>query len=114
MTNCKTVECGKSRIPKNKRVYAIGDIHGRADLLFKLLDRIDEDATGFVGEVHLVFLGDYIDRGLQSRQVIETLLSERGAKTVRYRKPTFTKNAPLDLREKIRTECDAVLEALAD
>ncbi len=58
-------------------IYAIGDIHGRADLLLKLLDRIDEDATGFVGEVHLVFLGDYIDRGLQSRQVIETLLSER-------------------------------------
>lgn len=45
---------------------------------------------------------------------VEVLLNERGAKTVRYRKPTFTKNAPLDLREKIRTECDAVLEALAD
>ena len=45
---------------------------------------------------------------------VETLLIERGAKTERYRKPTFTKNAPIDLREKLRTECDAVLEALAD
>lgn len=58
-------------------VYAIGDIHGRADLLANLLDRIDQDATGFMGEVHIVFLGDYIDRGFQSRQVVEILLSER-------------------------------------
>lgn len=58
-------------------VYAIGDIHGRADLLVNLLDRIDQDATGFLGKVHLVFLGDYIDRGFQSRQVIEILLSDR-------------------------------------
>lgn len=58
-------------------VYAIGDIHGRADLLENLLDRIDDDAKGFQGEVHVVFLGDYIDRGFQSRQVIEILLSDR-------------------------------------
>ena len=58
-------------------IYAIGDIHGRADLLENLLNRIDQDATGFVGDVHLVFLGDYIDRGFQSRQVIEILLSDR-------------------------------------
>jgi len=58
-------------------VYAIGDIHGRADLLQLLLDQIDEDANGFSGEVHLVFLGDYIDRGFQSRQVVDILLSDR-------------------------------------
>lgn len=58
-------------------VYAIGDIHGRADLLENLLGRIDQDATGFLGEVHMVFLGDYIDRGFQSRQVIDILLSDR-------------------------------------
>jgi len=58
-------------------IYAIGDIHGRADLLENLLDRIDSDATGFQGDVHLVFLGDYIDRGFQSRQVVDILLSER-------------------------------------
>lgn len=58
-------------------IYAIGDIHGRADLLEKLLDRIDADAADFNGTKHIVFLGDYIDRGLQSRQVIDTLLSDR-------------------------------------
>lgn len=59
------------------RVYAIGDIHGRADLLERLLDKIEADIEGFEGKAHLVFLGDYIDRGLQSRQVIEILLSDR-------------------------------------
>lgn len=58
-------------------VYAIGDIHGRADLLSKLLDKIEFDIAGLTTKPHLVFLGDYIDRGLQSRQVIETLLSDR-------------------------------------
>jgi hypothetical protein len=41
-------------------------------------------------------------------------LEERGAKVVRYAKPTFTKLAPVDLRQQIAVECDAVVEALAD
>ena len=41
------------------------------------LDKIEADISGFEGTAHLVFLGDYIDRGLQSRQVIEILLSDR-------------------------------------
>jgi len=45
---------------------------------------------------------------------IEEKLRERGARVNRYRKPTFTKPAPVDLRQQIATECDAVLEALAD
>ena len=45
---------------------------------------------------------------------VEALLRERGAQVRRYRKPTFTKPAPLDLRQQIATQCDAVLEALAD
>jgi len=45
---------------------------------------------------------------------VEALLRERGAEVLRFRKPTFTKPAPLDLRQKIATTCDAVLEALAD
>ncbi len=45
---------------------------------------------------------------------IEELLIERGMQTVRYRKPTFTKNAPIDLRHEIATRCDVVIEALAD
>ena len=41
-------------------------------------------------------------------------LQRRGLTTVRYRKPTFTKNAPIDLRHEIATRCDVVIEALAD
>ena len=45
---------------------------------------------------------------------LEARLAERGARVKRYAKPTFTKPAPVDLRQQIATECDAVLEALAD
>jgi hypothetical protein len=45
---------------------------------------------------------------------VEALLSGRGAQVKRYRKPTFTKPAPVDLRQQIATECGAVIEALAD
>ncbi len=45
---------------------------------------------------------------------VEALLRARGAETLRYRKPTFTKPAPIDLRQEIATRCDAVVEALAD
>ena len=45
---------------------------------------------------------------------IEQRLRERGAEVKRYRKPTFTKPAPVDLRHEIATRCDAVVEALAD
>jgi len=41
-------------------------------------------------------------------------LRARGADVKRYRKPTFTKPAPVDLRHQIAVECDAVVEALAD
>lgn len=64
-------------LDNNTRVYAIGDIHGRADLLERLLEKIEADISEYDGKAHLVFLGDYIDRGLQSRQVIEILLSDR-------------------------------------
>ena len=42
------------------------------------------------------------------------LLEARGAKVVRFAKPTFTKPAPIDLRHEISTKCDVVIEALAD
>ena len=45
---------------------------------------------------------------------IEQKLRERGAEVIRYAKPTFTKPAPIDLRQQIAVECDAVVEALAD
>ena len=45
---------------------------------------------------------------------LEQRLTEQGAKVLRFRKPTFTKPAPVDLRQEIATRCDAVIEALAD
>lgn len=41
-------------------------------------------------------------------------LTERGIEVRRYRKPTFTKPAPVDLRAEIAQECNVVIEALAD
>ena len=56
------------------RVYAIGDIHGRLDLLDQLLDQIHDDiARRPVGKVMLLSLGDLIDRGPDSAGVIERL-----------------------------------------
>ena len=45
---------------------------------------------------------------------LESRLTDAGASVRRYRKPTFTKPAPVDLRHEIATQCDLVIEALAD
>jgi hypothetical protein len=45
---------------------------------------------------------------------LEQRLTELGATVVRYKKPTFTKPAPIDLRHEIATHCELVIEALAD
>jgi hypothetical protein len=45
---------------------------------------------------------------------LEERLRGEGAEVLRFRKPTFTKPAPIDLRQEIATSCDAVIEALAD
>lgn len=69
-------------IGENKRVYAIGDIHGRADLFEELLRRIDnDDADSIPCPTELILLGDLIDRGPASRQVVEDamFLSQSGA-----------------------------------
>ncbi len=55
-------------------------------------------------------------RGDVFLNALESMLSQRwqDARIVRYRKPTFTKNAPVDLRHEISMTCDVVIEALAD
>ena len=74
-----------------------------------LLDRPDTLAGKTVGLLDIskprgdVFL-DRLAAGLEAR----------GATVERYRKPTFTKPAPIDLRHEIATTCDVVIEALAD
>ncbi len=45
---------------------------------------------------------------------VERKFEARGARVLRFSKPTFTKPAPVDLRQEIATQCDAVVEALAD
>ena len=45
---------------------------------------------------------------------LAALLAERGLRVERFRKPTFTKVAPLELRREIGLKCDVVVEALAD
>jgi serine/threonine protein phosphatase 1 len=67
------------------RAYGVGDIHGRLDLLEELLDKVHEDiAKRPARKVLLVFVGDLIDRGPSSAQVVERLrtYSHRGVKTV--------------------------------
>jgi len=59
----------------NTRLYVIGDIHGRLDLLDRLIDEIDRDAKEHGANCLTVTLGDYIDRGPDSRGVLERLLS---------------------------------------
>jgi Calcineurin-like phosphoesterase len=66
----------RPQVPNGVRVYAIGDIHGRADCLDRVLKRIDADlATRPVSHGIEVFLGDYIDRGPESRQVLDRLVA---------------------------------------
>jgi serine/threonine protein phosphatase 1 len=64
-----------ARIPNGIRIYAIGDIHGRADLLEGVLARINDHLSAYpVPRAIQVFLGDYIDRGQASRAVLERLV----------------------------------------
>jgi serine/threonine protein phosphatase 1 len=65
-------------VPKGTRIYAIGDVHGRADLLSELLEHIDADLASRPVHQHVhVFLGDYIDRGPQSCEVLDLIVARR-------------------------------------
>jgi serine/threonine protein phosphatase 1 len=65
------------RAPEGARVYAVGDIHGRVDLLRRMHEMIVSDirANGPARPV-VVYLGDYVDRGDRSREVLDLLLHE--------------------------------------
>lgn len=68
---------GPAHAPEDMRLYAIGDIHGRDDLLAQLLALIAADAKGRSAKRNtLIFLGDYVDRGLQSREVLDRLTGD--------------------------------------
>ena len=64
------------RLPRHVRAYAIGDVHGRLDLLDQMLGAIRQDiAARKKAQNHIVMLGDLIDRGPQSREVVERLMT---------------------------------------
>ena len=72
--------------PSGHRAYAIGDIHGRLDLLDELLGQVAEDIRARPpAKITIVFLGDLIDRGPQSAQVVERLRRYRPS----FAKPVF-------------------------
>jgi serine/threonine protein phosphatase 1 len=75
-----------ARVPDGVRVYAIGDIHGRHDLLTELLVKIDaDDKARGSADTQIVFLGDLVDRGPDSAGVIDTAMGLRGhGRKVRY------------------------------
>lgn len=62
-------------VPEGKRIYAIGDVHGRNDLLQLLLHQILADNASLPpADCEIIFLGDLIDRGPESAQVIDTVI----------------------------------------
>src|SRR5437868_1322156 len=93
------------RVPPGMRVYAVGDIHGRLDLLDSLLASIaDDDRTRGGGvETRCIFLGDLIDRGPDSRGVVQRLLDlSKSRANVRFlmgnHEQTFLRALSGDLR----------------
>jgi serine/threonine protein phosphatase 1 len=63
-------------VPAGQRIYAVGDVHGRLDLLDQMLRMIERDDAERDAAIRrtLIFLGDYIDRGAESRGVIQRLI----------------------------------------
>lgn len=73
-SSAETVDIDSAQGPAECCLYAIGDIHGRLDLLDRLLDAIAADPGRADGRnVRLVALGDYVDRGPDSMGVIDRL-----------------------------------------
>jgi serine/threonine protein phosphatase 1 len=71
-------------VPPGVRVYAVGDVHGRADLLQDVFEKIDWDrAASPAPRCFEIYLGDYIDRGPDTAGVISGLIK-------RQRRPDVT------------------------
>lgn len=71
----KQRRASRASAPPGKRAYAIGDVHGRLDLLEDILQQIERDISERPTKSnHIIFLGDLIDRGPSSRGVIERLI----------------------------------------
>jgi serine/threonine protein phosphatase 1 len=69
------IELGEARAPDGLRIYAIGDVHGYADLLRAMHRRIDEDLRFRPAkDWRIVHVGDYVDRGPDSKGVLDFLI----------------------------------------
>ena len=64
-----------SPMPASGMVYAIGDIHGMDDLLARMLAAIDADVPNDKTPYTVVFLGDVVNRGPQTRRVLQRLIA---------------------------------------
>lgn len=74
----KASEAPPASVPRGHRAYVIGDVHGRLDLLEQLLAQIENETERHPPRKALiVFLGDLIDRGPHSAQVVERLRTFR-------------------------------------
>jgi len=62
-------------IAPDVRLYVIGDIHGRLDLLERMIELVNLDIKKSAGDCLVVTLGDYVDRGPNSRGVLDRLLN---------------------------------------
>jgi serine/threonine protein phosphatase 1 len=72
----------------SRPVYAVGDVHGRMDLLVPLLETIQSDIAAedlTSARPMIVFLGDYIDRGPSSRAVVDCILDLKRASNLEVR-----------------------------
>jgi serine/threonine protein phosphatase 1 len=71
------------RLRDGLRIYAIGDVHGRNDLLAAVFARIDRDLSERpLGRAMTILLGDYIDKGPRSRETLDLIVARRrGAAT---------------------------------
>lgn len=84
-----------------EKIFAIGDIHGCFDKLIELMDVIDVD----LGKDKLVFLGDYIDRGPDSYNVMEYLIELK----TRHRNIVFLKGNHEEMLENYISGTDRLI-----
>ncbi|MCO5063334.1 MAG: serine/threonine protein phosphatase [Rhizobiaceae bacterium] len=74
----KGVSYSEAAAPAGVRLYAVGDVHGRLDLLQSMLGRIDaEIERDRPADWRIIMLGDYVDRGPDSRGVLDELIRRR-------------------------------------
>lgn len=75
MTLWPDADTPRARAPDDTRVYAVGDVHGRSDLLARLHEEIRRDAAAAPeSRKVIVYLGDYVDRGPDSAGVLSMLI----------------------------------------